>query len=182
MSVLLQSYNPYPELDQQALDAAIKVVRAEPSAALEGDLENAIAAYVFNARGRTYTEAKVQLMLSERQKRDACICAEELEKLELVVGELRACLQAINDEFVDPLEPWGADLELPRDWLLRVRETLKKTSDIKEVMSISDYEAVLADHNRLVRELDVALNGEDGAAKQASLCDIVLQVRRSKDL
>lgn len=36
---------------------------------------------------------------------------------------------------------------------------------------------VLADHNRLVRELDVLLNGEAGAAKQASLCDIVAQVR-----
>jgi hypothetical protein len=32
------------------------------------------------------------------------------------------------------------------------------------------------DVNRLVRELDVLLNGEDGAAKQASLCDIVSQV------
>lgn len=40
----------------------------------------------------------------------------------------------------------------------------------------SDYEEVLADHRRLVRELDVLLNGEDGAAKQASLCDIVAQV------
>lgn len=38
------------------------------------------------------------------------------------------------------------------------------------------YEEVLADHRRLVRELDVALNGEEGAAKQASLCDIVGQV------
>jgi len=34
-----------------------------------------------------------------------------------------------------------------------------------------------ADHNRLVRELDVLLNGEDGAAPQARLCDIVAQVR-----
>lgn len=33
------------------------------------------------------------------------------------------------------------------------------------------------DVNRLVRELDVALNGEAGAAKQAALCDIVAQVR-----
>lgn len=39
------------------------------------------------------------------------------------------------------------------------------------------YEHVLADHRRLVRELDVALNGEAGAAKQASLCDIVAQVK-----
>lgn len=40
------------------------------------------------------------------------------------------------------------------------------------------YEDVLADHARLVCELDVLLNGEDGAAKQASLCDIVAQVRQ----
>lgn len=33
------------------------------------------------------------------------------------------------------------------------------------------------DVNRLVRELDVALNGEDGAAEQASLCDLVAQVQ-----
>jgi hypothetical protein len=41
---------------------------------------------------------------------------------------------------------------------------------------VSTYEEVLADHRRLVRELDVALNGQEGAAKQASLCDIVRQV------
>ena len=36
----------------------------------------------------------------------------------------------------------------------------------------ADYEEVLVDHRRLVRELDVLMNGEH-AAKQASLCDIV---------
>ncbi|CUJ81874.1 Uncharacterised protein [Achromobacter sp. 2789STDY5608615] len=43
---------------------------------------------------------------------------------------------------------------------------------------LEDYERVLADHRRLVGELDVLLNG-DGAAPQASLCDIVAQVRRA---
>lgn len=42
---------------------------------------------------------------------------------------------------------------------------------------LEDYERVVADHRRLVRELDVLLNG-DGAAAQASLCDIVAQVKR----
>jgi len=42
--------------------------------------------------------------------------------------------------------------------------------------SAADYEAVLADQRSLVRELDVLLNGA-GAAEQASLCDIVSQVR-----
>jgi len=45
-----------------------------------------------------------------------------------------------------------------------------------EELTIADYEEVLEDYRRLVRELDVALNG-DGAAKQASLCDIVGQVK-----
>lgn len=43
------------------------------------------------------------------------------------------------------------------------------------ILTVADYEEVLADHRRLVRELDVLLNG-DGAAVQASLCDIVGQV------
>ncbi len=41
------------------------------------------------------------------------------------------------------------------------------------------YEEAAADKRRLVRELDVLLNGEN-AAKQASLCDIVAQVRQQK--
>lgn len=43
-----------------------------------------------------------------------------------------------------------------------------------------EYEPVLEDHKRLVREMDVALNGIEGAAKQASLCDIVSQVKSMK--
>ena len=39
----------------------------------------------------------------------------------------------------------------------------------------ADYEEAMASHRALVRRLDVALNGEAGAAKQASLCDVVGQ-------
>ncbi len=45
----------------------------------------------------------------------------------------------------------------------------------EQVACTSYYEGVLAGHRALVRELDVLLNG-DGAAKQASLCDVVAQV------
>lgn len=38
-------------------------------------------------------------------------------------------------------------------------------------------EEVLADKRRLTRELDVAINGESGAAKQASLIDVIGQVK-----
>ena len=48
---------------------------------------------------------------------------------------------------------------------------------LEEMTTISDYKKILADHDRLVRELDVLLNGETDAASQASLCDIVAQVR-----
>lgn len=37
----------------------------------------------------------------------------------------------------------------------------------------ADYEQVLADKRRLAREIDVAMHGEEGAAKQPSLCDLV---------
>lgn len=40
-------------------------------------------------------------------------------------------------------------------------------------LTIEDYEDVLADKRRLTRELDVAMHGEEGAAKQASLCDLI---------
>lgn len=42
---------------------------------------------------------------------------------------------------------------------------------------INQYEALLEEHRAFVRELDVLLNGANGAAKQASICDIVSQVK-----
>lgn len=47
-------------------------------------------------------------------------------------------------------------------------------------LTIADYEQTLADHRQLVREIDVILNGEDGAAKQASLCDLMGDIKRHK--
>lgn len=43
-------------------------------------------------------------------------------------------------------------------------------------LTASDYEDILSDHRRLVRELDIIMNG-DNAAPQASLIDIVCQLR-----
>lgn len=44
----------------------------------------------------------------------------------------------------------------------------------------SSQAEALEDFKRLTRELDVALNGEEGAAPQASLCDLVAQVMRTR--
>lgn len=46
---------------------------------------------------------------------------------------------------------------------------------------IKDYEEVNEDKKRLVRELDMIINGKKGMAKQASLCDIVGQVKTLKE-
>ncbi|NTT99386.1 hypothetical protein HT124_25155 [Pseudomonas aeruginosa] len=59
----------------------------------------------------------------------------------------------------------------------KARAALAKPSPAQaEQPTDDDYEEVLADHRRLVREMDVLLNGEACAAKQAMLCDLVSQV------
>lgn len=85
------------------------------------------------------------------------------------------------------------ELQAERDLLYTRPETMKEICGMKAEkavkillahrereakggeLTIDDYEEVLADHRWLVRALDVAMNGEDGAAPQASLCDLVLQ-------
>jgi len=73
-------------------------------------------------------------------------------------------------EALKELEPdkegWVTIKVLPGSWIIAPGEVTPK-----------DYEEVLTDHKRLVRELDVIINGEEGAAKQASLCDIVSQMK-----
>lgn len=45
---------------------------------------------------------------------------------------------------------------------------------------IGDLEDVLEDKRRLTREIDVAMHGEEGAAEQASLCDLIGPARRMR--
>jgi len=45
------------------------------------------------------------------------------------------------------------------------------------VAQLRDHEEAHIDKQRLVREIDVILNGEEGAAEQASLCDLVGQIQ-----
>jgi hypothetical protein len=51
---------------------------------------------------------------------------------------------------------------------------------IENGLTIADYEEVLADKRRLVRDLDCALHGEGNTAKQASLCDLIEPARALK--
>lgn len=79
------------------------------------------------------------------------------------MNTVRMCGGELSDELVD--HPEG-------DWITF------EDHEAEVTRLTADYEEVLADHRRLVRQLDVLLNGEAGAAKQASLCDIVSQVWR----
>lgn len=51
---------------------------------------------------------------------------------------------------------------------------------MNEQLTNANYEEVLSDLRRLVRELDVAMHGEDGAAKQASICDLISPAREMR--
>ncbi len=66
------------------------------------------------------------------------------------------------------------------DACLDARDVIKTSHRMKLVGKfaerISDYEQILDDHRRLTREIDVLLNGEDGAAKAPALVDIVAQL------
>lgn len=55
-------------------------------------------------------------------------------------------------------------------------DKLAKAIDAAIRDSIADYELAFADHRRLVREIDIIMNGA-GAALQASLCDLVGDIK-----
>lgn len=59
------------------------------------------------------------------------------------------------------------------DWI--GADELVYRREVDELLAM--YEQARSDELRLVRELYLLLNGEEGAARQASLCDIVSQVR-----
>jgi len=47
--------------------------------------------------------------------------------------------------------------------------------------TIKDLQEVIDDYRRLTRELDIAMHGEEGAAKQASLCDLIEPAKRLRE-
>lgn len=78
----------------------------------------------------------------------------------------------------DDASPLRIDMVgMSRNQAAQVRDAL---SVLLGELSVSDYRQVLENNNRLVRELDVLLNGVDGAARQASLCDVVSQIKNDK--
>ena len=71
------------------------------------------------------------------------------------------------------------DLEKIREVLEETPEPEDQSEEIAQLRGrIDDLEVQQRDVDRLVRQMDVALNGPDGAADQASLCDIVAQIEQ----
>lgn len=68
----------------------------------------------------------------------------------------------------------------------RLSELLEDVDDLRthsaaQAETIKALEESLADKRRLAREIDVAMHGEEGAAKQASLCDLVNPARMLRE-
>lgn len=76
-------------------------------------------------------------------------------------------------------EDWnnGTHAKIYRPQLLKLLAQPSDTSALDAYVAekVKEYRS---DVHRLTRELDVIWNGEDGAAKQASLCDVVAQLRK----
>lgn len=61
-----------------------------------------------------------------------------------------------------------------------ITSTCELLNELAATLTIEDYEQVLRQHARNVRRLDVALNGEDGAARAPLLIDILAQVEDTR--
>ncbi|WNL63657.1 hypothetical protein ST4_099 [Aeromonas phage ST4] len=107
------------------------------------------------------------------------------ERAELPLGNLT------DDELANEVFMWGdhkpsvaeivnGTAKMPIVYLTAGKERIRWLSR-KLIEAEQQHAAMLAaqaDHQRLVRDLDVLLNGEAGAAKQASLCGLVAQVAK----
>lgn len=107
------------------------------------------------------------------------------ERAELPLGNLT------DDELANEVFMWGdhkpsvaeivnGTAKMPIVYLTAGKERIRWLSR-KLIEAEQQHAAMLsaqADHQRLVRQLDVLLNGEEGAAQQASLCDLVAQVAK----
>lgn len=87
--------------------------------------------------------------------------------------EMQHVADRIKEAVGAPYRPvWCDPTITAKELAERDYDTLRKAAD--EIKMLREWHA---DNQRLVRDLDVSLNGEDGTARQASLCDIVRQVK-----
>jgi hypothetical protein len=83
------------------------------------------------------------------------------------------------DEFAKWVDQNGGADEIDTDLTFKMAMQAMDEYASQQTAAISaDYEEVLADHKRLVREIDEIISGENGMAKQASLCDLVGPIKK----
>lgn len=130
-----------------------------------GDLDHQAAEIARLREEVTAGERNLAGAMDTVQKAD-----QEIARLRAEVEALRR-LEALAPEIIPALEATGVNVSLAAD--------VRKAADAAltpDGTAPAPGEWIAADDvRRLVRELDIALNGE-GAARQASLCDIVAQV------
>lgn len=91
-------------------------------------------------------------------------------KAEDIVGYVREHSASLREAIEDILLKTGKHNQ---DECSEIADAIIR--DVPEATTIADYEEVLADYRKLVRHLDLLING-DAAAEQASLCDLVKQI------
>lgn len=98
------------------------------------------------------------------------------------MGDARRLTIRVADGRIEVLDRNTGTVTLSRPLYGYERHMANEIERLQQL--VADHEDVHSDQKRLVRELDVLLNGEDGAAPQASLCDIVgdLKSPRRKSL
>lgn len=107
--------------------------------------------------------------LDESQPADKQEGKDDLTGFKIPMASLRYALEVLGKETLPEFEETATDEE---KWYLN--ELSKAYSQGAEDFADEEYKE---DHRRLVREMDEALNGKEGMAKQASLCDLVSQVK-----
>ncbi|MFB2830618.1 hypothetical protein ACE1BS_13570 [Aeromonas jandaei] len=95
----------------------------------------------------------------------------------LPTGELeqKGLVAAVGTQLLDADELIVQARAQASTWKARATTEASISRDLKQ--QFAELLEAQQDHHRLVRELDVLLNGVDGAAPQASLCDLVAQLK-----
>lgn len=104
--------------------------------------------------------------------------AAEIERLQSVIDEANAQKPIYQAQSVGGLwsDVTAENYAMHETWRIAYARPIPAQQS-PHGLTFEDYEEVLAGHRKLVLELDILLNG-DGAAKQASLCDVVGQVAK----
>ncbi len=83
---------------------------------------------------------------------------------------------------IQPFIDWCANKgESDIKLFIYMEKYLEEWNGESDELTVEDYKEVIEDHKKLVRELDVLINGRN-AAVQASLCDIVSQMKTDAEM